>query len=1037
MKNAAFDRKTNLRGVSTLDLIEKNLRILLLLALIAAAFAGSAFGAGGHSTLDIVDPSFNPQIVANLYGGKFVQQVEVLPDGKILAFGYFSSYNRVPVGRMVRLNADGSLDPTFNNQTITLSDNSSGNPRIIIQSDGKIVLLAGNVVAGGQAAKNLLRFNSDGTLDTSFNYILGGPSDISIDSLGRLVLAGFIQTPQGNRQIIRLNGDGSLDSSFNFQPASTAEVEHIASQGNRLIVGGGNARIFRLNENGTEDTSFSPVLTTGIQLYALIVQPDNKILYMNDRLRRLNPNGDADASFQTSPTTGSIIKLATDGKIVTASSASNATFRRYLANGAVDTSFNQFTHPRFAYCFSIQSDGGIITGDQSSLNDSTANVNNFIRLTPGGVPDPAFNPGGLGFQNIFPGSIRAIAPQTDGKVLLGGKFDVINNVSRIKLARLNADSSVDSSFQVNTSGTGDYFSIIRDIYQIRTQSDGKIVVSGFFDYVQGGVTKRNFVRLNSDGSMDNTFDLSYIIQDYSEIVAGGRNHFSILSDGKLMVGTSKNHFLETSGPVKLTTGGARDTAFNPTINNQSDQMFIDDLAIQPDEKILIGGSHNPDFSGHKSFVARLNADGSTDSTFPYTEETGRLRTLLALLPSGKILVAKHSTSGTILGTVKRLNADGSADNTFNSLSIPGGIINALLTLPNGKIFVGGKFTVTVNGQQTRNLLRLDANGNIEPTTYDVNAEVLSLAVDGDGRLLVGGSFTVIDANGGAGANRTYIARLTDSPRFDFDGDGRADISVFRASENKWYILRSSDGQVTQQIFAVSGDVPVPADYDGDGKTDMAIYRPAAADWWSLSTANGNQVYADWGEPNVIARPSDFDGDGKSDYIFFLPSNSTWYRYGSSVGASYVTFGLTGDKPVTGDFDGDGKSDVAIFRPSTGDWWWQSSVDNAQRATHWGISTDIPAPADYDGDGKTDFAVYRPSNGTWYIYNSGSLSSTILNFGISEDKPVPADYDGDGKADIAVFRPSTGVWYLQQSTAGFAAIQFGVSTDIPLPNAFVP
>ena len=61
----------------------------------------------------------------------------------------------------------------------------------------------------------------------------------------------------------------------------------------------------------------------------------------------------------------------------------------------------------------------------------------------------------------------------------------------------------------------------------------------------------------------------------------------------------------------------------------------------------------------------------------------------------------------------------------------------------------------------------------------------------------------------------------------------------------------------------------------------------------------------------------------------------------------------------------------------------------------------------------------------------------MNFGLSEDKPVPADYDGDGKSDIAVFRPSTGVWYLMRSTQGFTAIQFGISSDIPTPNAFVP
>jgi hypothetical protein len=81
-----------------------------------------------------------------------------------------------------------------------------------------------------------------------------------------------------------------------------------------------------------------------------------------------------------------------------------------------------------------------------------------------------------------------------------------------------------------------------------------------------------------------------------------------------------------------------------------------------------------------------------------------------------------------------------------------------------------------------------------------------------------------------------------------------------------------------------------------------------------------------------------------------------------------------------------------------------------------------------------FTGHRKVDGT--STNSGG-SFTTTAFGIDGDRPIAADYDGDGRADIAVFRPSTGIWYLLRSTSGFTGLQFGISTDTPTPNAFVP
>ncbi len=300
----------------------------------------------------------------------------------------------------------------------------------------------------------------------------------------------------------------------------------------------------------------------------------------------------------------------------------------------------------------------------------------------------------------------------------------------------------------------------------------------------------------------------------------------------------------------------------------------------------------------------------------------------------------------------------------------------------------------------------------------------------------GGGGTVMVPNGNHVDWQPVAPTIRPTP-FDLDGDGRADIAVFRPSDGNWYILRSSDLGLTQRSFGLSGDLPIPADLDGDAITDIAIYRPSNNDFWSLSSATGQQINAHLGQAGDIPAPSDIDGDGRSDYVVYRPSNGHWYRVSSSTGSySDIWFGAAGDKPVVGDFDGDGKADPTIFRPSDGNWWWLSSADGVQRAVRWGIAEDIPAPADFDGDGKTDLAIFRPSTGVWYIINSSNGSFTIFPFGLAGDKPVPADYDGDGRADVAVYRPSDGTWYLLRSSAGFTGFRWGIPSDVPLPNALI-
>jgi len=729
---------------------------LLFLALIPAAPVQADLNPGS------LDTGFDPGTGADSY----ILAVAHQTDGKVLFGGDFTIVDGVACSHIARLNADGSLDTSFNPSTGTNAEVDT----IALQIDGKVLIGGGFTQVNSVGRNRIARLNADGSLDTSFNPGTGTNAEVDTIALqndGKVLIGGkFTQVDGvGRSRIARLNADGSLDTSFDTSTGANETVYDVALQSDgKVLIGGiltqvngvGRNRIARLNADGSLDTGFDPGTGANNYVYSVALQTDGKVLIggaftqvdgvVRNRIARLNPDGSVDTGFDTSMgVNGPVydVSFQDDGKVLIGGAFTHVdgvgSYRiaRLNEDGSLDTSFDTGSGANnIVLSTALQNDGKVIFGGHFSQVDGV-DRNHIARLNADGSVDTGFD------TSTGPNSsVRSVVVHTGGKVLIGGYFTQVDSAVRAHIARLNANGSLNDAFNPGSGANG-------NVYTMSVQPDSKVLIGGEFTQVDG-TARSHVARLNADGSLDTSFDTS----------TGTNTAVSALAlqpNGKVLVG---GNFTEVDGLARksiarLNDNGSLDEGFNPG-DGPNSPVYA--LALQPDGKVLIGGWFTQVGGAACNYIARLNADGSLDTSFDSSMGPNSAVYVVALQPDGKVLIGGNFTQvgEEDRNRIARLNQDGSLDTGFDPGTGADNLVLAIALQADGKVFIGGDFTMVDNEVRNR-IARLNTEGSLD-TGFDpgtgANSTVRVVTIQDDGMVLIGGNFTEVD---GVGNNR--IARL--------------------------------------------------------------------------------------------------------------------------------------------------------------------------------------------------------------------------------------------------------------------------------------
>jgi len=745
-----------------------------------------------------------------------VRAIAVQPNGQVIIGGDFSAVNSFLISRLARLNLDGTLDTTF---SIGLGADGAVNS-IAIGPDGRIVIGGDFFTINGVPRNGVARLNADGSVDTSFNIGDGANAPVravAIETDGHVLAAGAFTTFNGNalRGVARLNDNGGLDNGFTPGTGADAPV-HAISLVPRTVpptIATMNFDVLLPNSqaysNHTEN--FLTLLnTTGGVFFAVSNPPYGTGAFIDSanpvELRLSGYTFGLQSMYFTNLTapvtvtasTGGSVLILANGTTVFPAAFLGATWVRIVPSGiavidniTVVPGADAFLTPSFAIGGDFETFNGVPRGGVAVL-------------TTGGTAYRPFDPRNISTRSVFATAIHTNLTQANliGKIIVGGDFTAIVGVDGInRLARLSIDGTLDTSFN---TGLG----LNAPVRAVAVQPDGKVLFGGFFT-TYDLLTRAYLGRANVDGTLDNTFNFGAGLDNAVLAMA-------LQGDGKVVVGGQFTSVYGTSrnGIARVHTNGTVDVTFNPGTGANGPVRAV---ALQPDGKVLIGGDFTLVNGVARFRIARLNTNGTVDATFnPGAGADGSVNAI-ALTSSGGVLIggAFTNVNGVAARRVALLTSGGALDGSFNTGSGANDYVTSIQVQGDGRIVVGGNFTM-FNGQVRNRIVRLNSNGSFDPTINfgtGANDVINTVSLQNyDGKIVIGGSFTEVD-----GLTRVAIARLFAGTNFG-SGTFRFSAPAFTVNENVGTgvvtVVRGGglQGTATVQFSTANGTATSPADY---------------------------------------------------------------------------------------------------------------------------------------------------------------------------------------------------------------------------------